>query len=628
MKESKKHIGGKVLFWKRHIIQVMVLLFVAGLIAYSNTFYGAFCWDDKAQILISEDVHDLTDFADPSVWMDVNYRPLSKLSFALNWFLSGENVFGYHIINLLLHILTAFVAYLLARYTLTLLSYDKRFDQRMKNVSALFVALLFLLHPLQTMAVTYIVQRMTIMAALFYILAVFLYAKGRHTYINDGLNRRSLGLLLLAVLAGILGVMSKQNAASFPLAFILYELFFIRKPDGKYCRKYVLSSIAIFIAAFLGVALAGLLPAETAQYTRLEYFSGQLGIFHKYLLLILFPISQNVDYFIILEPPLFGTKEIFGAILFFGMLLLGIITFRKNKLVSFGIFWFFIAMSVESGIIPIRDIMMEHRMYLSMFGIGIILAGIIMTYIPYKSVYAVYTVGIIIFMLLALGTYNRNKVWQSELLLWQDCLDKNPDNPRAMNNLGLAIQANSKFANSMQQRNKDLRLAISYFSKSMTGDTVFMQAYLHRGLAYLEMEEYQKALSDIQRVASTKPRHEYLKLYIEGVIYAKQGLLEKSLSNFDKAIEKKDDFALLYSWRGLVESELKEYGHAIDDFKRSLEINPDQIKLCINISNMYFYQHDYVKALNWIRKARDGGEVVDTEYMQMLEKAVQSIKRI
>ena len=480
----------------------------------------AFCWDDKAQILTNENIQELAYFSDLSVWTDVNNRPLSKFSFALNWYLGGDNVVGYHLVNLLLHLLTAVVAYSLARYTLSLLSPADGFDERFKKISALFVALLFLLHPLQTMAVTYIVQRMTVMAALFYLLAVFLYARGRHAYLYDGLNRRSLALLLLALLSGILGVMSKQNAVSFPLAFILYEIFFIRKPDGRYCKKYVFSSLAIFFAAFLVVVFAGLLPVETTQFTRLEYFSAQLGIFHKYLLLILFPVSQNADYFIILKAPLFGAREIIGAILSAGMLVLGVFTFRKNKLVSFGIFWFFIAMSVESGIIPIRDIMMEHRMYLPMFGIGMVIAGIIMKYIPYRSVYIVYIAGIMVFMLLALGTYNRNKVWQSELTLWQDGIEKSPGNPRVMNNLGLALKANARYATSPQQRINDLHKAISYFSKSMTGDTIFTQAYLHRGLTYLELEEYEKALLDVQRVASTKPKYAYMKLYIEGVILA------------------------------------------------------------------------------------------------------------
>ena len=622
MKEKNKDIERRVPFYKRHINQVIALLFIAGLIAYSNTFYGAFCWDDKAQILTNENIQELAYFSDLSVWTDVNNRPLSKLSFALNWYFGGDNVVGYHLVNLLLHLLTAVVAYSLARYTLSLLSPADGFDERFKKISALFVALLFLLHPLQTMAVTYIVQRMTVMAALFYLLAVFLYARGRHAYLYDGLNRRSMGLLLLALLSGVLGVMSKQNAVSFPLAFILYEIFFIRKPDGRYCKKYVFSSLAIFFAAFLVVVFAGLLPAETSQYTRLEYFSAQLGIFHKYLLLILFPLSQNVDYFIILKAPLFGAGEIIGAILSAGMLVLGVFTFRKNKLISFGIFWFFIAMSVESGIIPIRDIMMEHRMYLPMFGIGMVIAGIIMKYIPYRSVYVIYIAGTIIFMLLALGTYNRNKVWQSELTLWQDGIEKSPGNPRVMNNLGLAIKANARYATSPQQRINDLHKAISYFSKSMTGDTIFTQAYLHRGLTYLELEEYEKALLDVQRVASTKPKYAYMKLYIEGVILAKQGMLESALNNFNNAIDKKDDFAMLFTWRGLVEAEMEEYGLAIDDFNRSLEINPEQTKLCINISNLYFYLHDYGRALEWIRKAGDAGEIVDPGYLQMLESRV------
>ena len=317
---------------------------------------------------------------------------------------------------------------------------------------------------------------------------------------------------------------------------------------------------------------------------------------------------------------MYGMKAMIGSLLLIGMIAVAIALIRKNKLISFGIFWFLITMSVESSIIPITDIMMEHRMYLPMFGIGMIVAGLIMRYVPLKSSYLVYIAFAILFMLLATATYNRNKVWQSELSLWQDCLEKDPENPRAMVNLGRAYKNRAMHAGNKQQRTNDLRTAISYFSMSMTGDTIFSQAYTNRGLAYLELDEYDKALADIRLVSSKKRRYEFMKLHIEGVIYAKKGLLDQAMDNFNRAIELEDGYYQLYTWRGLVAAELKEYRQAISDFKRSLELAPSQTILYINISNMYYLTGDYQQALLWIRKAQLADELIDIRYLRMLEE--------
>ena len=367
-KDNNKKTERKKNWLKRIVPLAALIMIIAGFIAYSNSFDASFHWDDLPQLLEREIVHNPANFLEVNTWKNVNLRPLSLLTFSFNYAAGGEQLAGYHLVNLFLHILTSFLVFLLARFTIGLLVREDKLDQRLKDLSALFVALLFLLHPLQTMAVTYIVQRMTILAALFYVLSVFLYAKGRLAYLEGGSITKSSGLIAIAFIAGIMGVLSKQNAATFPAAFILYELFFIRKADGRMCKKYIVAAASMLTLIFLFVMFSGRLPVETTNFTRLEYFSAQLGVFYKYILLVLFPISQNADYFIRVEPPLIGAVQIIGLILILGLTGLGIYLFRKNKLIAFGIFWFLITMSIESSLIPIRDIMMEHRMYLPLFG--------------------------------------------------------------------------------------------------------------------------------------------------------------------------------------------------------------------------------------------------------------------
>ena len=600
---------------------------LSALLAYSNSFHASFHWDDQEQILDNVFMHDVSNFSDLSVWTDINGRPLSKFSLAMSWHIGGENVLVYHIVNLLLHMLAALMVYLLTSYTISLLIRDKRFDQRFKGFAALFAALLFLLHPVQTMAVTYIVQRMTVMAALFYITSVYLYARGRTSYLNGGKVRRSAFLIALAVISGLLGLLSKQNAVTFPAAFLLYEFFFIRKPDGSACRRYQISFTALLLAGFLVVMIAGLLPAETQRFTRLEYFSAQLGVLHKYILLIIFPLSQNADYFISPGVKLIGWNEVIGFTLLSGLLTTGILFFKSNKLISFGIFWFFLCMSIESGLIPIKDIMMEHRLYLPLVGVGMILAGVFTRYIAFRKLNYLYALAAIILIVLAITAYNRNKVWESEISLWEDCLEKAPGSHRAMNNLGYAIKTEALKMTDPARRKTELKRSIQYFSDATGGDTLFTDAYLNRGLAYIELNEYERALADIKLIESERPRERYLRYYLEGVIYARQGSMQAAKDRFDEAIGFNKDFALLFTWRGLVETELSHYRMALDDFMRSLEIDPSQTILYVNISHLHFNLEEYPQALDWIQKARDAGEIVEPDYLNNLKKLYQENKR-
>ena len=124
-------------------------------------------------------------------------------------------------------------------------------------------------------------------------------------------------------------------------------------------------------------------------------------------------------------------------------------------------------------------------------------------------------------------------------------------------------------------------------------------------------------------VVKTRPEEAYLEYYIQGVALAKQGDLDAASTKLDKAASLNKEFAPLYSWRGLVSAELKNYQKALDNFLLSIKLEPDQSMLYINISNMYYYIRNYPQAYKWIIRARDAGEQVDLEYMQVLDAEIK-----
>ena len=164
------------------------LMVVVALIAYSNIFSYPFQFDDLYHIIQKSKLHSFRYFDHLSLWTNINTRPIPMFTLAVNYAMGGTNVTGYHILNLIIHIFTGLVVYFL---TLQILSSNtikaEHPIKKHKEMGALFISLLFLAHPIQTQAVTYIVQRMTSMAAMFYILSLLCYVRGR---ISIGNGRR------------------------------------------------------------------------------------------------------------------------------------------------------------------------------------------------------------------------------------------------------------------------------------------------------------------------------------------------------------------------------------------------------------------------------------------------------
>ena len=169
-----------------------------------------------------------------------------------------------------------------------------------------------------------------------------------------------------------------------------------------------------------------------------EYFLTQFRVILTYIRLFILPYNQNLDYDYSVSTSFFQIKTFFSFLALLGILLSGVLLFKKYRLISFGIFWFFLTLSVESSIIPIsQNVIFEHRTYLPSFGFFLALTGAF--YYFFREKYLKIAV-IIILMIAAVNTvltYQRNKIWKTEYTLWNDCVKKSPDKARANNNFGL-----------------------------------------------------------------------------------------------------------------------------------------------------------------------------------------------
>jgi hypothetical protein len=222
------------------------------------------------------------------------------------------------------------------------------------------------------------------MAAMFYLLSLALYMKGRLA------NNRNISTYLFftgSLVAGVLAMLTKENAFSLPFAILLVELFFIRtKKLSINFRDY---RVILSIIALLGIIILILLlfsshifkPIPPVRYgnaytvTPLNYFFTQFSVIVKYIQLLFLPINQNVDYDFPISNTFFEIRTLLSFIVLLSLIVLAILSFKRYRIISFGIFWFFLTLLIESSFIPLNDLIFEHRTYLPSFGFFLILTS-------------------------------------------------------------------------------------------------------------------------------------------------------------------------------------------------------------------------------------------------------------
>jgi protein O-mannosyl-transferase len=337
------------------------------LIAYSNTFKAEFHFDDNPAIVENFGIKQIN-------WENfVNSfsgtRPVISWSLMLNYRLSGLNVAGWHIFNISVHVCNSIFVYLLVLWTLTLPSLTNQYARRAQRM-ALFCALLFGLHPVQTESVTYIISRTELIATFFY-LATFLF------FIKGVLSKKG-AYTFAAFIMAVLAMGSKEWAVTLPAMLILYDYLFLA--DSSF--KTVMSRIGshVLIACSWGLLIytmsstkmsgAGFGVVGTNNITPWSYLLTSLNVLWTYLRILILPINQNLDYGYKWSRTLFEFPTIISAAGHICVVLTALWLYLKKKwtLIPYGAAWFYITLSPTQSFVPILDVIFEHRVYLPSIG--------------------------------------------------------------------------------------------------------------------------------------------------------------------------------------------------------------------------------------------------------------------
>jgi tetratricopeptide (TPR) repeat protein len=454
------------------ILPQLAIVALATLAAYSNSLRVPFHFDDFGVVLGNRALRE------PALlWPPLAPRWLGDVTFALNYALGGTEAIGYHVVNVLLHVANALLVFALARTTFETPALRTASAGRLlRPYLPVAAALVFALHPLATQAVTYVAQRYAALATLLYVAAVLLYARAL-LRLEAGPAGRVRGAVLygLALLAALGAVKSKQIAFTLPVAVAGYELLCF---PGRSRRRLLLAlpfaAIALLVPLSHAAVEADLerVTAETATIPRLTYLLTQTRVVVSYLRLLVLPVGQNLDPDVALsdslaDPRVLGALAILAAVA--GLAVWRLLVSRRagraaGQLLFLGVAWFFVTLSVESSIIPIRDVMMEHRVYLPSVGAAIALATALLSALealrlPGSPAVACAAALAVTAGPLGVATFLRNRVWQDELSLWSDVVAKSPGKSRPHNYLGIVYGSMGDSARAMAEFQEALRLA-------------------------------------------------------------------------------------------------------------------------------------------------------------------------
>ena len=618
-------------------MRTAVILILLACLAYANSLYAPFVYDDLTSI---QHNHVVRFFSfDAKQFLET--RSLLYPTYAFNEWLGGENVFGYHVINLLLHIFNGLLVFAIARRIYRKLRpsallepspYQARALRPLpqgEDLYALMAAAFFLVHPLQTEAVTYITERSELLSKLVYLCGLLFFM---------AIPEQKIGFFasLPVMFCLVLGLGFKETAVTLPAIILLYDYLFISKTRFRnmLSRWRFYSGMLLFVAAgayvFRNALLRPLVEVGRPGTLRPWHFVlTELRVIARYLRLIVLPIGQNLDYDF---PASFSIKEtgvLLSLLLIVALLALAWRWRSQKPVYTFSILWFFIALAPLSSIVPIPDVIAEHRLYLSLAGVCLSFPLLVESLFKKRLVPA----GAAILTVFLIATVARNYVWADEFRLFSDVVAKSPHKLRAYENL---IFAHMK----QGQEDRAISIANAAIQNVSDGDRVSLldtigNLYLRMGRSGAAVQMFRRSNEEALRVHASNGfiATSFNNLGTAYLAQAKEfngpneGLriiaLLSAREAFQKSLERLDDVAVLDSLVN-VNHQLGQSSALEQQLRQNLAANPNEFKSVYMLATLLSLGDRYHESVNYFRQAAEQqkqSEVIHFNYAFALSKA-------
>ena len=600
----------------RKNVFAFVVLSIIILTIYSNTFHASWHFDDE-KILKNQSLH-LSTFT----WNDIKktffahtqktgalYRPIACFSLALNYHFSKDKVLSYHLVNLIIHYITAVFLFLFIYTTLSLPLIETKYRDYSFSI-ALLASLFWASNPIQTQAVTYIIQRMASMAGMFYIISMYFYLKGR----KAGIPRKKIIFFSLCAIAGLLAMGSKENAFMLPASIYLFDLFLIQGLTKEALKKNVKpASLLIFLIICIGITYYFLSDKDLSilslyrqrAFSLRERLLSEPGIILFYLSLIFYPVPTrlSIDHDVTISNTLLNPPTTLFSILFIvGILFLAFYLSRRRPFIAFGILFFFLNHIIESSFLPL-ELIFEHRNYIPsmfLFVPAVILLVAAIKYYLFRKPIQIVMITFIICLIVAQGhsTFIRNALWKTEESLWMAATEKAPDLWRPWHNLG-------KYYGEKNMHKEALAHYLTALTKKITINPLDKHLTFHNiGVEYHKMGEKDKAFLNYlkaERIYPFLPKMHNNK----GVILAEKGYIEEAIHEFSDAIRYNKNLHEAYSNLGFLLLKIGRIEEAIEQLETALKLKPDDTSTLLRLGYAYRKKGLYGKAFIQYKRSQE-----------------------
>jgi Flp pilus assembly protein TadD len=610
MTPKDKHLSHR--WGQRTFVLLGLMLFLA----YCNTFHVPWHFDDYNNIIANPRVHaeypKLSSVTAPfvSLFREGHLkRPFAMATFALNWYLGKDNPIGYHLVNLAIHILTAYFLFLTLVVLFRTPRLDGTYSRQQVQFISLLAAALWALNPIQVQAVTYIVQRMASLCGMFYILCIYLYVKGR---LSRALTKTSVLLYAACCLSFLAGFFTKENAVLLPVTLALIEAAFFQDMRRKKVR---MTFFGIVLALGIAMVIGGVilffdanplkvLKYESRSFTPFERLLTQPRILLFYLTLIFYPAPHRLSLVHDIEVSTsfyHPWTTLPSIILLFALVGYAIYKLRKWPILSFAILFFFLNHMIESSIISL-ELIFEHRNYLpSMFLFWPVAAGLEWLIVYYRGKNTVVYCGLVAFVPLLLvgmgtGTYVRNIDWTSEKFLWEDAMRKAPRSSRPYHNL----------AWSHYERIGDRDTALLLYRKALerqkNNNSVEAKIWNNIAAIYHYRGDFQNAAQYWKKAHESSPLRVNPQ-YRLALALTRCDKLDEALDHVDQIIFKRPHNIKALNLKGVLLLMQKRPREALPLFQQCIKLAPRNGRLLINIGASFHILGDYGKAELFFREA-------------------------
>ena len=579
---------------KNKNFKLVIILVAIGSIVYSFNLNNPLFWDDADWILNNPFVHSFS-WINIKFWFTQNilaginqtsnyYRPILLLTFAVNYVLGGENPIGYHLLSNILHIADSILIF----YLLHLVFKNKFIP--------FWVSLIWLVHPLQTEAVTYISGRGDPLYVFFMLCALWLWIPTCDIK-NDRHRKSVIGYSLLAISFLVLALLSRETAVIFPfLAMVFYISFISHERLLTSLKTALIKTLPYFGIVFIyGVLRLTVLNFENTLnfYSQSNIYAESfmvrmytfLNVLWIYAGLMIMPLKQHMErsvtvYTYFWNLPTFGSFSVLVAVL--GMLRylykhqLSTLNSQLStfRIWFFAVGWFFVNLGMTSGVTPINAQLYEHWLYLAL--LGPLTLVIFYLYGMFKTNKRPIR-ALIIFTLIGVSAFfsslsvKRNILWGDSIKFFKNILEYEPDSARINNNLGYLYYDKG-----------DKEKAEEYYWKAAetTGNS-FPQPYFNLGSILQEKGDIRGAIVVFEKAIELDPNFAYPYPNL-AVIYASQGDLIKATSYLEKLKELQPQLQRVYYNLALIYIERNDYDSAYQNLQDGLKygnFDPETNKL-------------------------------------------------